>query len=49
MTVKRSKERFKKNMKEDVDIYFPLEFGFGGYFKSLVSTVWPTSQLTLSK
>jgi len=55
MTVKRKKERFKKNLKEGVDtclianVYFALEYGVSGCSESLVSTEWPTSQLNLSK
>jgi hypothetical protein len=55
MIVKRRKESFKKNIKVDVDnclnanVYFPPEDGVGGYSRTLVSTAWSTSQLTLSK
>lgn len=55
MTVKRKKERFKKNLKKGVDtclianVYFALEYGVSGCSETLVSTEWPTSQLNLSK
>lgn len=55
MIVKTRKERFKKNMKADVDnrlnaiVYFRPEDGAGFYSKTLEFAGWTTSHLTLSK